>query len=400
MAAPGNNLQLTTGSHVRDPWPFRTVSIGDCEDESFQGVRREGTRLFGMMVAYKHSSTNDTTGVISRGPSHLPGSGPNNRRRLDAMRQKPFDRIATFADGSGGGKCFVVFTSSRAESAAFYKHCLARSEGVGDVFVFEEPNLVVKWLGDQRSVAVLSSPLPMLPVTNPVREVMPVVPIKAPLAGETRYFSYHGLEIQVANVRLDDGGCAGRMCDRGRSLSGSEGCGCFYARGAHTLVLVMDVTFPVSHEYKMSEEEIITGFRSLRTTKFFIPNDSHLARLRDDNIRESQQFGMALRPRVQELVRYVNANNGWSLQGWLRTGKTNDASDQLGRPAEGENLASEHQRPHLSHLYPTELDLDLPGYTSRTISITANNEVETVHANGGDDESSSDEDGDEVGGHE
>ena len=64
---------------------------------------------------------------------------------------------------------------------------------------------------------------------------------------------------------------------------------------------------------------------------------------------------LKLRESIKNIVKYINDNDGWTYIGWLRTGRVTDQSASTEQAA-GENLSSVTQTPHLSYLYPSNLD--------------------------------------------
>lgn len=64
-----------------------------------------------------------------------------------------------------------------------------------------------------------------------------------------------------------------------------------------------------------------------------------------------------LRSRVSKLVELVNNAHGWTIIGWVRTGRVKDASEEGNNYAM--DIASEDLKPHIVYLQPTDpKDLD------------------------------------------
>jgi len=325
---------------------WKIIASSECCDNSYVGPNIENKQLLGVLISLKHCTKVAGNILVKNYDKNSSGARKmSSEGRNSSMK---YDRMALFADlKSSTGACFIIIFRNAADSHAAFRYSL--TSGVGQVFCIEEPKPIVNFLGDTMSVAVVENRKYLCPVSNHMKQILPTVPLKTPIAGATSFFSYHKIKIAISCVIISDAKCTGTFCDRQEHLTSTQMCGCFhtskYASGG---VLTMDVTFSTE-----DETHIVQDFRSLRTSNLFLEDNSVWDRLgkishvdsdADDFIREA----------CKNFVTYVNDNGGWTLLGWLRTGTTSDSSNSSGEVV---NIASQTTSPHLAYVYPTALDL-------------------------------------------
>ena len=128
------------------------------------------------------------------------------------------------------------------------------------------------------------------------------------------------------------------------TFGGSQECGCFDKNRYNTdRILDVDITFPVEETFELCGAITIPSFRSRRFSNVIVANWTGVQ-------AASQGQEESVRNAADSVIRTVNANGGWTIIGWLRTGIAQDSSS---RDAGGENIAAITQSPHITYLYPT-----------------------------------------------
>jgi hypothetical protein len=353
-----NANNLVVAAHIAEPPRPNLVLIRvvTCREADFV-ERRENTALVGILLSILHHSASEggaNNKVLMSGPArYSAGLSGQSRTRIANNFNKTYDRIATYADiNDQTGRCFCVILKTSQHSSSFFESTLKSQEGVGNLFLLEEPDPVSNSLGTTGSVPVVDDCTRALPLVLSYTDSVPAVPITAPDIGETRYFCQHGIiDISMSMASIATASCSGIFCDR-QSIPASQfqRCGCFHHGRSPGLVIQLDVTLPVPADFEQRRRTTITRFRSWRTSQLFIKPDAW-AGIRKDSMAQIS----LLRQAVRNVVDHVNANGGWTYIGWLRTGAVHDSSDTSGGST-ADNLANTTQRPHLSYLLPTNAD--------------------------------------------
>ena len=348
-------MQLETAEHLPTVDKSLTlVTAVDCQQVSFASSS-ENTAMIGMLLAIRHVSMNAEQGnprnVATNGIArYTSGSTTASRMRLSNVGSRPYDRIATFADVlDANGTCFCIIFQNHAESFEFFQPCIKTLEGVGEVFVLEEPDPVSHYLGTTQSVRILDRcdrALPLLPAV--IRDI-PDVALTSPPIGHTRYFCQHAInDIAISRLYVQSSACGGTFCDRQQELSNNQKCGCFFASKQGNVVLCMDVTLKVPPSFSVTGSRTIHRFRSWRTSQLFVKPETWkvlIASLESSNGREHRAL---IRRAAKSVVNYVNQNGGWTCIGWIRTGGVQDESDNTGA-----TIANIEQDPHITYLFPS-----------------------------------------------
>ena len=266
---------------------------------------------------------------------------------------RPYDRILTLADMKDPGRCFVYISKTNAASSELFKHSMSTQEGVGDVFIFEEPQKVKNTLGSSQTLFIVDECLECYPISGKMQDLVPEVKLSSPPAGETRWFAEHGVtELKFPNAALQRASCTGKFCDRQTIVSSAgQKCGCFYMSKSHPFVIEMEVTLPVGVQFDTRGRVTISNFRSYRTSQLFVDVNSW----KQLDANDFYKHRAPIRKAVTEILKYVSQNGGWTYVGWVRTGSVQDSSD-IDRNA-AENLSSISQAPHISYLCPTNMDI-------------------------------------------
>jgi len=105
--------------------------------------------------------------------------------------------------------------------------------------------------------------------------------------------------------------------------------------------------------FRVNDKDSITvpHFRSLRFDRLLFKEGTQC--LFDDSVQLGDPVAnLILRSHVRELVKLVNEAHGWTIVGWVRTGKVKDASEEGNRDAI--DIASEDVKPHITYLQPTD----------------------------------------------
>jgi hypothetical protein len=344
--------------HIHNPLraTYKFISITDCEHEEFSRNRQD-TALIALLLAVRHhSSAKGVNRVLTFGSRYVAGQSANTRQRVAyGSANKTYDRIMTFADTLDAGRCFCVILENNYESRDFFNESILSQEGVGEVFLLEEPKSATFTLGSTGSVPIMSGCHRVIPLNIPYNQVIPSVPIGTHPVGHTSYFSTHSvvdLALTVATIQTSC--CIGSFCDRQSiSTNRNEQCGCFYQDRKPAKIVDLDVILTVPEQFDPKAYTTITNFCSWQTSQLFLTPDTWSVIKKD----------------VKRVVEYVNSNGGLTYIGWLRTGAVRDASDA----GSAENLASTTMHPHLSYLYPSNVNLpDTKEFSVLRLSLSTN----------------------------
>jgi len=327
------------------------INVSRCQQNDFEGDQRENSAIVALMLSVRAmKTTTNKLYVQNSGTRFTPGQGANTRARLpNNITSREYNRLVTFGDVSSGrmARCFTVILKTPKDAKDLFKHSFVGQEGVGNLFLLQEPEPITRSLGSSTSVPIIDGVLDLFPLNMPIRTSIPQVQIAKPGQGETRYFSHHGANIHMSNVRVVGPLCGGAFCDQQVELPADQNCGCFHKKNNTSgVILQVDVRIPVPESFATSGNIHIV-FRSLRTSTLFVRDEQVLQAM---TTLPFNQIRDQLREAVRAITTYVNNRGGWSYVGWLRTGAVQDASDASNH---GENIASIDLRPHLSLLLPS-----------------------------------------------
>lgn len=235
------------------------------------------------------------------------------------------------------------------------------------------PPPATEHLGDSLSVPMLGKASRIYPVRCTYEKVLPMIELKRPEAGETRYFAYHGLKnVAIGRSILAKSTCGGSFCDRQIPVEnqgkGQAACGCFHRRDLYKMVSDHSVRIPCHANVSPSEFTIIENFRSLRFDDLLFQKGCKSI-FSSPEIDVSDPFvTRVLRTHVKQLVEHVNGSGGWTVVGWVRTGKVRDANEEGNRDAI--DIAAEDVSPHIIYLYPSDPDDTKPSEESTYTIMT------------------------------
>lgn len=195
---------------------------------------------------------------------------------------------------------------------------------------------------------------PVSPIKNKLSPLVPSVTLGRPDAGETRYFVYHNCKtLMVRGTTIQKSICGGKFCDRqnplDHTLAGTLACGCFQAKSRLRFVMQHDIKIPCKNEIDERLHVVISNFRSYRFDTLLLREGCLQYFLSLDG--GERACNKVLRKQVEDLVRHINTNHGWTIVGWVRTGRVHDTSEEGNR--EAEDIAAEALNPHVTYLYPS-----------------------------------------------
>ena len=358
-----DGIELACPIHIEDQLlPTSTyISVEECRTVAYLNSvsSQENKALIGLCLSIRHMSMSTVTGdsggryLLTSGLPTRQATGPNSRARTGtATYNRNYDRLVMFADlRSSTGRCFACILEKQRDSTRFFDKMKNGQEGVGDIFVFEEPPPVKNTLGSTTSVAIVELCARTLPVVGRYDQAVPLTPLTSPSAGETAYFAkHHVTNLMLGAASFQEAICAGKLCDRQVEKKAiTWKCGCIFAE-KHTLspcVVEVNVGIDVPLSFDPSGSKVVHNFRSFRTSQLFVDEDCWPTITLGDPHQRT-----LLRRAVTNVVTHINSHGGWTYVGWVRTGAVQDTSD-IGSK-ESENVASRDQTPHISYLYPTD----------------------------------------------
>ena len=256
---------LTTADHIRVTPKENLIQIpvSDCAKAKYEGEERTNKAIKGIILLVRHSSQADFNKLVTSSMASRYATGVNGARTRapNARRSRPYDRMITLGDlNDPSGKCFVLILKNVQESTSLFKVCSSSQEGVGDIFVFEEPASIHHTLGTTTSVNIVDSCLLCYPINGSMKDHVPQVNLVSPMIGDTRYFSKHGdTEIALPNATFARASCNGKFCDKQLQLTSGQACGCFY-NPYHAFVTESDVSVNVHATFNLKGRITIGNF--------------------------------------------------------------------------------------------------------------------------------------------
>ncbi len=193
------------------------------------------------------------------------------------------------------------------------------------------------------------------PVEGNVAAIVPETPLVFPPAGETKYFAYHNCKtLKVGGTTMTSSTCGGRFCDRQVVAGSIPGtvvpCGCFNRKSRDKFVAEHNLRIPCDRSVSENRSTFVENFRSLQFDELLFQDGSQRV---FETIDQRDPVGtMVLRSRVKRLVEHINGKHGWTVIGWVRTGRVKDANEEGNK--EAMDIAAETVHPHVTYLYPTD----------------------------------------------
>lgn len=335
---------IAVPSHIKFTLPsgLQLVPLSHMETEAYQD-NPDNKALLVAAFELKHASKKDR--------QSLPYNSTNTGQyRAAATRriigEKPYDRIINCMDMISGRMGSLVLTSGT-DTKRTFRRCLYSEEGVGSFFLLIEIDPITQYLGDNSSVAVIENPTVLIPVVGDSNKLLPTLPLQVPERNHTVAFCLHKVAtVKLTRVTLVKGCCGGRLCDkRSDSLLAHQACGCIFTSSVKGADIVMDtdVQLKVDSSFSKSEKITVRHFRSLKTTSVFVPEDQR-TKVEPDEVTDK------IRTCAKQCTDMINANGGWNIAGWIRSGTVKDASDSTGN----EVIQSMAPTIHISYMYPSD----------------------------------------------
>lgn len=361
VGVPG--VELACPVHIADQLLNATtyISIEECRTVAYLNSvsSQENKALLGLCLSIWHISMSTSIGdsggryLLTSSLPTRQATGPNSRARTgNATYSRNYDRLVMFADlRSSTGCCFACILEKQRDSTRFFDKMKNGQEGVGAIFVLEEPPPVKNTLGSTTSVATVEPCDRTLPVVGQYDQAVLLTPLTSPPAGETAYFAkHHVMNLMLGAASFQEAICAGKLCDRQvEKKAATWKCGCIFAakHSAVPCVVEVNVGIDVPLSFDPSGSKVVHNFRSFCTSQLFLDEDCWPA----ISLGNPHQRTL-LQNAVTNVVIHINTHGGWTYVRWVRTGAVQDTSDVGSR--ESENVASRDQMPHISYLYPTD----------------------------------------------
>jgi hypothetical protein len=220
------SVGFTTAASLPDPRPGLTyIPVHECQLDAYKN-NLEDKALVGVLLKahqYTLESANNERKIQFDGQSSY-------QQCSKARKRQHYDCILIFADILHPNKCFAIICDAHQDSIRSSQHCSRTQEGVGDMFIIIEPDMVEYYLGNTTSsVPIVKSPKNFIPVNNRFLDVIPHNKLITPDRDHTSYFCLHEQMIRCSQACLEYASCSGLFCDRQRlNLGPSEKCGCMY----------------------------------------------------------------------------------------------------------------------------------------------------------------------------
>ena len=252
--------------------------------------------------------------------------------------------IMVFADLMDLPNCFAVILHRKSDFQNLFN---AKSNcehiTIGDPVCFVEPSPTDDKLGEKMTVLKA----PGLAVALNYQSNWPMRDLQiSDYANRQVAFHISKKKITVSSVMMKGGhqtvGCNHSMCDRQNIRCQ----GCYgQAPTLWAVVLQCDVTVHDVTNWNATDDGTagFADFRSWRFSNLFFHSPSYMSTHEGDDFEE-QQHG--IRRTVKEIVKTINAADGWTIIGWHRRGTKSSADD-------AEEVLANRTAGHISCLMPT-----------------------------------------------
>ena len=205
-----------------------------------------------------------------------------------------------------------------------------------------------KFLGNAGSMPLLGEFQCVYPLAGNFAERVPGTPLLRPLCGETRYFALHGCKnLVVEGTVYQQANCCGNFCDGQSTIlplasDPDVSCGCISGRDTSRYILKHNLKIECGSDVSTSGSLVVANFCSFHFDDLMLDRTCDRAFEQVDN--DCNVANNVLRQHVRAVVHHVNSRSGWTIIGWLRTGK-----EMIGL----ENWAEQEVLPHVALLTPT-----------------------------------------------
>ena len=166
----------------------------------------------------------------------------------------------------------------------------------------------------------------------------------------TKCYCINKASVELMSFDFENTECGGCFCDRQYVINKtSKQCGCYQTTSrASSIVAVMGL------KIEKDETSFEVTFSSRKFLQFFLngPLPLNLMKERLDNSDEA----MDLEDTIEDIMKTVNRNGGWTVVGWIRQGQIVDqgvASDTSNPKAEKTEVIATKTTDHVVHVVPT-----------------------------------------------
>ena len=230
----------------------------------------------------------------------------------------------------GTSTVIAIFSANSEESRVLFGYFEQLKPGSAVTII--KPNLEGQLsLG---GTALISTREPLIPATTFNKLITPPPYDVEGTCLEFRFFSFVSKNVTVDSAVIADNVCAGKLCD-GQTYH--EPCGCVETLSKKHWVLCIEFTCPELNE-RVNNEDMSTIYSAF-TAAFFVTVEARKLKSESDLLDRFR-----LDDSVQEMVREINAGEGFRILGWFKP-----ASDE-------EGTAVENKKFHIAALFP-EKDL-------------------------------------------
>ena len=203
-----------------------------------------------------------------------------------------------------------------------------------------------------------------------LRTSMPLVAMKPPLElyniriekleeEITKAFVLKNLQLNVTRTTPIKSFCTGSFCDKQRisEIKAKDNCGCYTFKDKYTSV-VLEHTINTSYQNTEIEME---QFSSTKFDKCFltdvIPFDISFIKFRDGDLLWDVEES------IQDILDFVNNNNGWTIIGWYKRGLTKDENliGDYTVSKKDRMIASSNLKLNIVQITPSKKEFYIPG---------------------------------------
>jgi hypothetical protein len=295
----------------------------------------------------------------------------NKKARVN--QSSTYNRCFLVADLSCPPNCAMIITRNTHESSALLK--LTQGDVfLGSNYYIHEPNLYTQTIGDMPVLSLSDGNASLYPLLRHHSLCLPSTEDKMQFpvhVGDTNYFILKRKIISLKRFTLvTDTSCNGVQCDRQKPRGE---CTCLFSTTSTSFIYSFDVEFPVPSNISSDNKAVVHSFRSLQTTNIFFRDfDDHCKANTQEEVRRSIQLN---RTKVNNMVEYINAHDGWTIVGWFKLGEIVDAS---GNSSYEKVENYDMMTMHLSYLMPTNINvMAAESFKAMRIGETTDNDSST-----------------------
>ena len=226
------------------------------------------------------------------------------------------------------------------------------STGVGSLWLVQGiPKITNHFDGD----------IPIIEINEPIKVVAPaegVVPRPHPPSSvytRMHAFIMYQMAVELWNLHVFESPCKGPTCKALDTIYASH-CGCFSKTEiSSTLCLCLELR--LKDPNKKQKDINIVNFTSKDFTAFCFKDEYIPKGISSVEFSSNRKRKTTLMKKVDDIIKLVNKDGGWTVVGWLKHGKTRDEAqvqDQsVKTPTHMHSADATH---HLTVLKPTKLE--------------------------------------------